>query len=53
MEQARELQEKSLPQPERKQPQSEQEIRREPQPIDEELLKQIGGGDTSAPRGNW
>jgi hypothetical protein len=53
MEQARELQEKSLPQPERKQPQGEQEIRREPQPIDEELLRQIGGGNTEAPRGNW
>jgi hypothetical protein len=53
MEQARELQEKSLPQPERQQPQAEREIRREPQPIDDELLKQIGGGDTSAPRGNW
>jgi hypothetical protein len=53
MEQAREIQEKSLPQQERKQPQPEQEIRREPQPIDEELLKQIGGGGTTAPRGNW
>ena len=53
MEQARELQEKSLPQTERQQPQGEQEIRREPQPIDEELLKQIGGGTSQAPRGNW
>jgi hypothetical protein len=54
MEKARELQEKSLPQPERKQPQGEREVRSEPEPIDdEELLKLIGGGDTGAPRGNW
>jgi hypothetical protein len=27
--------------------------RSEPEPLDLELLKQVGGGNSSAPHGNW
>jgi hypothetical protein len=52
MEQARHLPEQPKIQSEREPAKVETVQRSEPQPLDDEVLRHIGGG-TQAPRGNW